>query len=95
MGYSDYQCLSVCPSVRPSTLLVIALSHQCIGGEKLYVTYICPLVCPKSLLKGSNYDEYFGVKLGKHLEIYFLLNAYVEKSNMLHNYACWGGLEAY
>ncbi len=37
-------------------------SHQSIGGEWWYVTYLCLLEWPRSLLKGSDFDPFLRVK---------------------------------
>ncbi len=55
-------------SVCLSTLLANALFHQCIGGEKGYVTQLFPLVWPRSLSKENDIDKLCLVKMGFFLE---------------------------
>ncbi len=76
------------------------LSHKCIGGKKWYVTYLYPLGWPRSLLKGSDDNQFLGMKMGKNLRHFcrawmYYLNVWLEKGGMSPNYAPWCGLEAY
>ncbi len=57
-------------SICVSTLLVNALSHQYIGGEKVYVTLLCPLGWSRSLLK-SDLDLFYLGENGKKTRKYF------------------------
>ncbi len=41
LGSLGIAIISICLSVCSSILLVNALSHQCIGGERWYVTSLC------------------------------------------------------
>ncbi len=74
-NYASWSCLEVYWKGMTLTNILFleginGLSHQCIVRENQYVTYLCLLGWPKSLLKGSDLDQIWWWKWEKTLKCF-------------------------